>query len=652
MQAEPSDIRRALESGDFFPVFQPLVELKTGQIAAFEILARWQHSELGTIAPGDFIPQVQASGLMNRLTEALLEKAFLSTALAGRSLMLTVNLSPAQLQDPGLPAMLAAVAARGGFPLSRLTIEVTESALVDDLARAATVARELKTLGCSLALDDFGTGYSSLKHLQALPFDKLKVDRSFVSSMTDGRESRKIVAAVVGLGQSLGLMTVAEGVETQAQADMLLWLGCDLGQGWRYGKPAPMEEIPRMLAVPARAAVMPTPMDGSSLVGGDLLPAQRMAQIQAIYDGAPVGLCFLDQKMRYVSLNRRLAEMNGSPAVAHLGRTVAEVIPRLFPVVEPYIRRALRGEPVTGVEVQQPASEEGGQAQTILLSYQPARDEAGEVVGVSVAIMDITERKHMEEALRESEDHYRHMIELSPHVPWVLDTKGAVIEASPRWEALTGQTMDEAMGHGWLRMLHPGDVAPTVQAIRNSLRTGESIDVYYHIHRPDGEWILMRSRGSPRFGPSGKIICIYGLVEEVHGPSVMTDELRACEAELRAALEAVPVGVILADASDGSIFMVNPAASALFGGAFFPGQRLSEYTRLAMADARGRTLTPDENPLARAVLRGETTDSQSLIYKRADGRESRFSLTGKPIHAEDGQLIGGLMMVRDMALSE
>jgi len=122
-----------------------------------------------------------------------------------------------------------AVAAEGCFPLHRLTIEITESALVDDLERAEAAARALKALQCKLSLDDFGTGYSSLKHLHALPFSELKVDRNFVNSMTEKRESRKIVAAVVGLGQSLGLTTVAEGVETQEQANMLLWLGCDLG---------------------------------------------------------------------------------------------------------------------------------------------------------------------------------------------------------------------------------------------------------------------------------------------------------------------------------------------------------------------------------------------------------------------------------------
>lgn len=511
MDADATRLQRALDQDEFFPAFQPYVELRTGQLTGFEILARWQHA-----TPDEFIPWFEASGLSDRLTQTMLDKAFAVPLLAQGSMHLSINLSPIQLQNPGVPALVAACAQRAGFSLDRLTIEVTESALLKDLTRAGAVARELKELGCQLALDDFGTGYSSLLHLQSLPFDKLKVDRSFVSSMTDIRENRKIVAAVVGLGQSLGLATVAEGVETPAQASMLLWLGCDLGQGWLYGKPAPANDIPRLLSAAPQTfqSVMPTISESSSLVALDSLPGQRLAQIQAIYDGAPVGLCFLDRRMRYVSLNRRLAEMNGAPVRAHLGKTVAEVIPDVFPIVEPFIRRAMQGEPVLGVEVQKPALD-GEEPQTVLLNYQPARDEAGEVLGVSVVVMDITRFKRTEVALRESVSHFRHLVELGPHVPWVLNDKGEVIDASSRWEEFTGQPLEQAMGHGWISMLHPDDVGPTQDAIRVCLSAGEPIDVHYRVRRPSGEWLAMRSRGSPRFGPSGKIVGVYGVVEEV-----------------------------------------------------------------------------------------------------------------------------------------
>ncbi|HUB28141.1 MAG TPA: EAL domain-containing protein [Terracidiphilus sp.] len=511
MKSDAAGLQRALDNNEFFPAFQPIVELRTGQCTGLELLARWQHA-----TPDEFIPWIEAAGLSSCLTRTLLGKAFAYPALANSSLHLSVNLSPVQLQDPGIPAVIAECAQQARFSLDRVIIEVTESALLKDLSRANAIACELKQLGCRLALDDFGTGYSSLRHLESLPFDRLKVDRSFVGSMTGVRESRKIVAAVIGLGQSLGLTTVAEGIETPAQASMLLWLGCDLGQGYLYGKPAPIDDVPRMLSAEPKtfASVMPAYADGNSLVGHESLPAQRLAQIQAIYDGAPVGLCFLDRRMRYISINRRLAEMNGAPVRAHLGKTVAEVIPNLFPLIEPFIRRALQGEPILGVEVQKPMPDHGV-PQTVLLSYQPARDEAGEILGVSVAVMDITEPKRTEEALRESLSHFRHMLELGPHVPWVLNEKGEVIDASSRWEDFTGQPLTEAMGHGWLQMLHPDDIPATEKAIRNCLDAGASIDVIYRVRRIDGVWLPMRSRGSPRFGPSGQIVGVYGVVEAI-----------------------------------------------------------------------------------------------------------------------------------------
>ena len=439
-----TDIRRALDEDEFFPAFQPLVELRTGQLAGFEVLARWNHKKFGPVAPDDFIPWVEKLGLMDMLSRTVLERAFASPVLVDSAFTLSINISPLQLLGHKQSERIAAAASKSGFPLNRLTIEITESALLDDLSRAQAAAGELKALDCKLALDDFGTGYSSLRHLHALPFDEIKIDRSFVSSMTVQRESRKIVAAVIGLGQSLGLTTVAEGVETQEQANMLTWLGCDLGQGWYHGRPVPAADLPCIAAKfheNSRAA-LPAAMEGDSIMSLEALPAQRLAQLQAIYDGAPVGLCMLDRNLRYVSLNRRLAQMNGVPLAAHLGKSVAEIIPHIFASVEPYIRRALQGEPVFGVEVQKPPAVDGGEAQTLLLSYQPARDEAGEILGVSVAIMDITGSKRTELALRESENHYRHMMQLNPHVPWVLDRNGEVTEASARWESFTGQPLE------------------------------------------------------------------------------------------------------------------------------------------------------------------------------------------------------------------
>lgn len=651
MVFEEADIRRALDEEEFFPVFQPLVELRTGQLCGFEMLARWLHPRLGLIAPDNFIPALERYLLTDDLTRSLLQQAFALPVLKASPLTLAVNFSPLQLLGTNVAQRLAEVAA-GGFPLNRLTIEVTESALLDDLPHAQAAARDLKALGCKLALDDFGTGYSSLRHLHALPFDELKVDRSFVSTMIEDRRSRKTVAAVVGLGESLGLTTVAEGVEKQEQANLLLWLGCDQGQGWLYSQPVAAADLERVVAEISRrpASAMPLVLKEDSLLNQHTHPGQRLAQLQAIYDGVPVGLCLLDRKLRYVSLNKRLAQINGLPLVEHLGRTVPEIIPQLFPRVEGFMRRALAGESISGVEMHKPARP-GADAQTLMLTYQPVFDEAGEVMGISVAVMDMTGHKRIEEALREGENHYRHMMRLNPHVPWVLNGRGEVIDASPRWEEFTGQPLEEAMGNGWLKMLHPDDVEPTREAIRTTLASGEPIDIEYRVRRPGDDWRWMRSRGAPRFSESGEIVSVYGLVEEVHPQKQVTEELEICQSQLRAAINASPIGMVVADAHDCTIFMINPAARELLGPAVFAGQKLTEYTRLPVTAPDGRPLAPEQFPIVRSLVKGEAVEAEHVRYRRLDGGHVDLSVTSRPILADDGRLIGCVLMMHEMAES-
>jgi EAL domain-containing protein (putative c-di-GMP-specific phosphodiesterase class I) len=387
------DVRRALENEAVAPCFQPIVELRSGRLAGFEVLARWEHPEHGLILPENFISLAEENGLIGQLTQQILRKSFLSAPVLPLPLFLAVNISPVQLRYLSLPSQIRDAAEDKGFPLNQLTVEITESALVNNLERARKIATELRGMGCKLALDDFGTGYSSLRHLQELPFNQLKIDRSFVQSMTSERDSRKIVAAVVGLGYSLGMVTVAEGVETEEQADMLLWLGCELGQGWLFGRPQPAGRIPDMIAAaPRTLSTRFSALAGSMAVAGlNALPGQCLAQLQAIYDGAPVGLCFLDKNLRYISLNQRLADMNGAPVAAHVGRTVSEMIPEFFPTVEPYLRRALNGEVIPKVEALRPANRPGQAERTIRLSYQPVLDEAGDVIGISIAVVDMAE---------------------------------------------------------------------------------------------------------------------------------------------------------------------------------------------------------------------------------------------------------------------
>jgi PAS domain S-box-containing protein len=653
---DANDLRRALENNEIIPYFQPLVELRTGLLRGFEALARWQHPQRGLIPPNEFIPLAEISGLHGLLTGKLLGAVFAAAKDIPTHLTLSVNISLTQLTDLTLPRHIFAASEHAKFPLHRLILEITESALVNNTEHAARIAAELKEQGSRLALDDFGTGYSSLRHLQLLPFDELKIDASFVRSMTHTRESRKIAAAIVGLGNSLSLTTVAEGVETQAIADMLLWLGCDIGQGWLYGRAVPPEQLPETLAermnpAPSSSSAEPhsAAADSTLPLRLEALPTQRLAQLNAIYDGVPVGLCFLDRNLRYVSVNKRLAEMHNLPVASHLGRHISEVIPEKFAQCEPYLQRALDGIPHTGLEISYPDPHRPAMTRTILVSYQPARDEVDEVVGVSISVVDITRRKQAEQALAESEDHYRNAVELSPEVPWTANPDGMVLDTSHRWETLTGLTKEETLGKGWIRALHPDDRQSTLRAWEKTLRTGEPLDVQHRIRCRDCVWRWMRARAAPRRDEDGKIIRWYGTLEDIDDHKKAEEALRRSEGRLQAVFEAAPIGIVIADAPDCRVVMSNPRAEEILRSTVAPLTLIDDYCRESRANPPGGIRNqPPFNPLANAILSGRSIGPREELRYNNDGTSTWVSLTAAPVIDLDGKISGGVVAIQDI----
>jgi PAS domain S-box-containing protein len=658
---DANDLRRALEKNEIIPYFQPLVELRTGLLSGFEVLARWQHPVRGLIPPNEFIPLAEDTGLNGQLTGNLLRSVFAAAKNIPDHLTLSVNISLTQLTDFSLPKHIRAAAEQASFPLNRLILEITESALASNTEHAYRIATELKEQGSRLALDDFGTGYSSLRHLQSLPFDELKIDASFVRSMGHTRDSRKIAAAIVGLGNSLSLTTVAEGVENQTIADMLLWLGCDLGQGWLYGRAVPPEQLPDVLA--ARIDPPPIPAEPRSPIANstlplrlEALPTQRLAQLNAIYDGVPVGLCFIDCNLRYVSVNRRLAEMHHLPVSAHLGRYVSEVMPSVFPLCEPYLLRALNGEASNNLEICYPDPNPLNEKRTHLISFHPARDEADEVIGVSVSVVDITRRKKAEQALAESEDHYRHTVELNPQVPWTADPDGMILDASQRWESLTGLTIQESLGTGWIRALHPDDVQPTSRTWSLALRTGSPLDVQYRIRHVDGTWRWMRARAAPRRGKDGEIIRWYGTVEDVDDQKQAEQALRQSEARLQAVFDAAPIGIVIADAPDGRVVMSNPRAEEILRSSAVSATVIDDYCKEsimsivpeAIAKTASNATPNGDHPLANALMGGKSIGPTEYLRFHSDGSSAWISLTAAPVIDSDGKVSGGVVAIQDI----
>jgi diguanylate cyclase len=232
-----NDLRIAVRNDEIIPVFQPFVAFGSGAITGYEILARWNHRTRGEIEPALFIRIAAETGLIGELTMNVLRRACRESLHWIGAPRISLNVAAIQLKDAALPQKILKVLAECGFPPARLEIEVTEDALVGDFDAARAILTSFKNLGIAIALDDFGTGYSSLRHLRELPFDELKIDKSFVQTVNDSDEALSIVRTIVQLAKSLGLGVTAEGVETAAQARMLEDLGCERGQGFLLGRP-------------------------------------------------------------------------------------------------------------------------------------------------------------------------------------------------------------------------------------------------------------------------------------------------------------------------------------------------------------------------------------------------------------------------------
>jgi diguanylate cyclase (GGDEF)-like protein/PAS domain S-box-containing protein len=245
------ELRRGIERGEVVPYFQPIVDLPTGRVIGYEVLARWLHPDRGLLNPGEFLPIAEETGLMVELGTSILRDSLAQLAkwqaagYAFANCSLSVNVATRQLIDPEFLRTVRDALAETGVPADSLWLEITETALLTDVKTATIALRDLRSLGLHLAVDDFGTGYSSLTYLKKFPVESIKIDKSFVAGLGLEAEDTSIVTAVVQLGHALGLTVVAEGVESPLQLTRLRALGCDRGQGYLFSRPRPANLIER-----------------------------------------------------------------------------------------------------------------------------------------------------------------------------------------------------------------------------------------------------------------------------------------------------------------------------------------------------------------------------------------------------------------------
>ncbi len=268
-----SGMRSGIPAGEFVPYFEQQIDLATGKLTGFEMLARWESPTQGLVSPEVFIPIAEETGMVGDLSLSIMRQTFESAKHWDPSLTVSVNISPVQLLDPWLAQKIVKLLVETGFPPNRLEIEITESSLFENLSLAQSIVGSLKNQGIQIALDDFGTGYSSLAHLRALPFDRIKIDRSFVTSILENPESAAIVKAITGLGDSLGMPITAEGIEDKAIENELRNLGCAKGQGWHYGRPLSMEQARKVLG--QRNLLPAQPLDKAEVDEAAEVPADQ-----------------------------------------------------------------------------------------------------------------------------------------------------------------------------------------------------------------------------------------------------------------------------------------------------------------------------------------------------------------------------------------
>jgi len=495
------DYNSALSEKRFSPAYQPIVRLADTEVAGFELLSRWYDTHGTAVPPDVFIPQAEHAGCLDLLTDTIFQQALveMSPHLSGQ--FLSLNISPSQLKSKVLVQRIADAANNHQFSLKQLKIEITETALIDDFEKARAIIEELAELGCSIAMDDFGTGFSSLSWLRSFPFDTLKIDVSFTRSMLHEKESRKIVTALIGLGQSLDLSVVAEGIETEEQADLLRRMGCQYGQGYLFGRPTTAQDAIKYIRQ-SRERYVRGSIEKMSL-------EERAYQISALYKSPDTSIAFLNPAFTTIDVSEAFATRHGRQISEIVGRGLADISPAKFKYLTGVAQQLIAGERLPPFEYRLP------NGQTDLVSFSRVLDEAGELLGYSILAIDLSAQKNAEEALRKSEEHYRLIALLSPRTYWQADVDGRVIKIDDRFTDATKVVLDDVEGDKWLNLVIPADRSRCLDAWNNSIKTGQIYDVEVRCFRQDRSEYWCRLYAAPKIDEAGRITGWFGQSEDI-----------------------------------------------------------------------------------------------------------------------------------------
>jgi diguanylate cyclase (GGDEF)-like protein/PAS domain S-box-containing protein len=380
-----AELREAVADESFSVRYQPIFDLQTGQLVAAEALVRWEHPERGIVAPGDFIPLAEETGLIVPLGRSVLMQACVQVAAWNREnphrdpLFVGVNLSPRQFVDPALIEDVRAALSKSGLPPERLTLEITETAVISDIEAAILKLERLRLLGVWIALADFGTGQSSLSHLRRLPVSHLKIARPFVERMETSPKDLALVRGIIAMTHGLNQRVIAEGVETTGQRDLLRKLGCDLGQGFLYSQPMPAHELGAALA---KTTLTPEPSPR---------PALGLLDHGGLLRNLPdLLIVFVDRRLRIVAARGAALEKVARNQDGLQGKSLREVLPPDRAESLELILKAVFSGRRHSFEW---ASVKGDRFFEV--EAEPIRDSLGQVSGAVLVARDVTESRHL-----------------------------------------------------------------------------------------------------------------------------------------------------------------------------------------------------------------------------------------------------------------
>jgi len=497
------ELHKAIEQNQLFLQYQPKVNLNTGIITGVEALIRWEHPEWGLIPPGTFIPIAEETGLIVPIGEWALNVACKQNKIwqeGGFKTVISVNLSAIQFNQPNLIDTIETVLQNTGLDPQFLEVEITES-MTADIENSILMLQRLKKVGVRISIDDFGTGFSSLSYLKYFPVDILKIDRSFVHNLHNNPNDETIVKSIISLAHNLNLKVVAEGIETMEQLVFLQNHLCDEGQGYFLSKPLIANELEKKRSeIEQIVYANGTPGNQNEKIWiKELFEAAK----RELHDTVRLqqGMIFKFKKVKdrfiHTLCDGELLYQFGILPSQVIGKSLDEFLPHGNAIKKTsFYKRAWEGEEFVTYE-----DELSGIY--YLATLRPIK-RGGEVVEVIGSCIDITERKNVEKALKESEFKYRLIAENMTDIIMLLDIKGKIIYSSPSLANLIGSRFESIVGECSFNLIHPKDKQRVINGYKNVLVTRKPAKMEARLLTDNGSSILFEGVGTPVLGENGE----------------------------------------------------------------------------------------------------------------------------------------------------